>query len=127
MSADSSQDPRPPGVADEWHLSLIVGKMDEIKEHLGDKIASVETHVDTRLDSQDRALAEFKNQTNLTLAEIKTQTTRTNGRVTELERVRESFTNYVGVFRWIPRAVGALATTGLTVLILILTGSIKIA
>lgn len=108
----SDQDVR----VDAWHLKLLMGKIEEVKEHLDDKITAVETHVNTRLDAQDK-----------TLGEIKEQTTKTNGRVTKLEKAKDHVGSVVWTFRWIPKVAGILATTALTILVLALTGSIHVA
>lgn len=81
---------------------------------LNDKIDTLASTLSQRLDSQDAALKEIKQQTQAT-----------NGRVTVLERARERGLGVVMAFKWVPPILAAAVTAGLTILTLAITGQIQ--
>lgn len=97
--------------------SLLSEKIDLATKSLGDRLTATERNIGRRLDQQDD-----------TLREIKVQTTKTNGRVTALERARERTQGAMAAYRWVPDLLKGLVTAafgaGLTILVLALQGAI---
>lgn len=93
-----------------------------------DKITSVETNLNRRLDDQDKAASDFKRQVERDLGAIKKQTSETNGRVTKLERAREVGQAKLAAFHWVPDLLDKIITAalggGVTILLLAVTGGI---
>lgn len=80
---------------------------------LNDKIDTLASSLNQRLDAQDAALRD-----------IKQQTQQTNGRVTVLEKARERGLGFVMAFKWLPPILAAGVTAGLGILTLAIMGQI---
>lgn len=93
-----------------------------------DKITSVDTNINRRLDDQDKAAGEFKRQVERDLTAIKRQTAETNGRVTKLENARAVGQAKLAAFHWIPDLFDKVLTAalggGVTILLLAVTGGL---
>lgn len=94
------------------------------EEGLLQQIGSLETSVNRRLDDMRDDLNRRLDSQDRELREIKKQTTATNGRVTVLEKARSRAEGMVSAFRWIPTVLAASLSTGLTILLMALTGNI---
>lgn len=94
-------------------ISMIIGKLDTTEENLNRRLDATESALNRRLDAQDTQLKD-----------IKAQTTLTNGRVTVLETARAHTQGVMSAYRWVPTALSALFSAGLTILTLALSGSI---
>jgi hypothetical protein len=105
MSAMTDQDPTV--------LALLEKQISTLERNLNGRLDTTERNLNGRLDRQDKALEE-----------IKTQTTKTNGRVSVLERARERGLGVVMAFKWVPPILAAAVTAGLTILTLAITGQI---
>jgi hypothetical protein len=91
---------------------------------LRDQITTLERNLNQRLDGTERNLNRRLDQQDTALAEIRTQTTKTNGRVTMLEKARERAQGVRSAYSWVPVALGSILTAGLTILIMALGGGI---
>lgn len=80
---------------------------------LRDQINQLERSLNRRLDQQDRQLQDIKQQTTLT-----------NSRVTKLENVRSHAEGVVSAFRWLPTVLAGGLSTGLTIVLMALTGNL---
>jgi chromosome segregation ATPase len=93
--------------------SLILDKLDATAESLNARLDATERALSQRLDRQDRDLDE-----------IKKQTQRTNGRVTALERARERAQGVIFAYSWLPSTLSAVLGSGLTILVMALSGNL---
>lgn len=80
-----------------------------------DKIDALEKNLDARLGAQDAQLRD-----------IKTQTAKTNGRVTVLEQARARAQGVMSAYSWLPSVLSAVLGAGLTIMVIALTGGIRI-
>ena len=96
-----------------------------INSLLEKQISTLETNLNKRLDITESNVRERFDRQDKELREIKQQTQRTNGRVTNLEKARERAQGVLFAFKWIPWLMSVLITTGVTILILALTGGIR--
>jgi len=91
---------------------------------LRDQISTLERNLNSRLDRQDSAQQDFKDETRRALGRIEAKVDKTNGRVTVLERARERAQGVMFAFSWLPPTLAAVVTAGLTVLIMALSGGL---
>lgn len=93
--------------------SMLEKQITTLERNLNHRLDATEVSVNARFDRQDRDLQE-----------IKAQTQRTNGRVTALEKARERAQGTMAAFSWLPSVLVAFVTSGLTILTMVLTGTI---
>lgn len=89
------------------------------------QITALERSLTQRLDATDRNVKERFDRQDEELVAIKSQTMRTNGRVTALERARDRAEGVIFAFSWVPVVVASILTSGLTILVMALSGSIR--
>lgn len=108
-------------------VTVVLNRLDATDANLHRALSEMQTSLTLRLSEQDRELRE-----------IRVQTTRTNGRVTTLEKAVTVLEKAVALlenarvraqgvmagYRWVPPTLLTLLGTGLTILVLALTGSL---
>lgn len=97
-----ADDPRGTHRGEPTVMELVLDRIDAVERNLGGQIGSL---------ADD-------------LREVKKQTQLTNGRVTVLEKARERAQGVMFAFSWLPLALSAILTAGLTILVMALSGSI---
>lgn len=81
------------------------------------QVSTLEANLNLRLDMTERSVTSRFDQQDKELAAIREQTTKTNGRVTVLERARDRSAGIVAAYSWLPPIIAAIIGAGLAALI----------
>ena len=104
--------------------ALIIGKIEDLKTSVTQRMDSYEATTGRRFDDQNREFGRRLDRQDRTLEDIQEQTRKTNGRVTTLEKARERAQGALFAYAWVPAALTAVLTAGLTILIMALSGGL---